>query len=361
MSWKEFRLNKRLSLSQDELERIYFLIARIEGVKNSWSLTAQFLPQTIEKLTQSLLVTSTGASNRIEGNKLTDDEVESLYKNVHVKKFKTRDEQEVVGYLEMLEKIINYYHEMPLTENLILQLHHEMLAYSEKDSHHKGVYKISPNRVEAKDNQGHVVGIIFEPTAPFLVQKEIQELIEWYHWALNAQEKHPLIIVANFIFEYLAIHPFQDGNGRTSRLLTNLLLLQQGYDFVSLVSHEKIIELLKVDYYKALNKTQATWKTEKESVEPWILFFLTVVTQQADNALELLKEDSIESLLSEKQCALWLWAQGTEEKIFSRKDAIQNLQFPARTVEGIIKKLLEMKRLKKLGQGSGTRYKVVKK
>lgn len=169
--------------------------------------------------------------------------------------------------------------------------------------------------------------------------------------------KHPLILMANFIFEYLAIHPFQDGNGRTSRLLTNLLLLQHGYLFATLASHERIIEQQKVDYYLALNKTQSTWKGDQEDISPWLFFFLEVVKRQSEQALALLAADDVTSLLSAKQLELWLWAR--EQVEFSRKDAIAALGFPPRTVEAIIKKLMELRCLTRLGQGKATRYRPV--
>lgn len=359
MSWQDFRLQKRLALSSQSVEEIYAILSEIDGVKNSWRITSQLLPQTIEQLTHSVIVTSTGSSNRIEGNRLTDQEVDRLYKNLRVKKFKNRDEEEIAGYLKCLELIFNHYSEIPITESTLLKLHNDLLLHSQKDLHHKGGYKFGPNRVEAKDQAGNVVAVIFDPTPPHLVKKEILELIDWYNWAIHSKVKHPLILIANFVFEYLAIHPFQDGNGRTSRLLTNLLLLQQGYFFTSMVSHERIIEISKVEYYLALNKTQITWKTEQEEITPWLLFFLNVVKQQSLEALKIIEGDKIEYLLSEKQLALWNWAneRGLE---FSRKDAIQALNFPPRTIEFIIKKLVNLKRLEPLGQGKATRYKVKK-
>ncbi len=204
------------------------MIAVIDTVRNTYTLTNRLLPQTIERLTQSVIVTSTGASNRIEGNRLSDEEVDALYRKMRIKSFKARDEQEVAGYIEMLERIFENYSDIPVTENHILQLHKELLAYSDKDQGHKGRYKFGPNRVEARDQSGKVVGIIFDPAPPHLTEKEMRELIEWYQWAITEKFKHPLILIANFAFEYLAIHPSQDGNGRTSRLLTNLMLLQNG-------------------------------------------------------------------------------------------------------------------------------------
>lgn len=358
IDWKDFRLSTRLHLQADKVEEIYSILTYIDTIKNSWVITNKLQPQTIERLNHSVIITSTGASNRIEGNLLTDDEVEKLYQNLRIKKFRTRDEQEVAGYLKMLERVFENYNHIPITEDQILQLHHDMLIHCEQDTRHRGKYKFGPNRVEAKDQTGAVVGIIFDPTPPHLVRKEMQELIEWYQWAISTNFKHPLVIMANFIFEYLAIHPFQDGNGRTSRLITNIMLLQQGYGFASVVSHEQLIEANKTDYYLALNKTQRTWKTDKETMIDWLLFFLKTTHLQAQKAFKILEGDTIDYLLSEKQLALWEWAQTQES--FSRKSAIDSLNLAPRTVESIIKKLLNMKKLQRFGQGSATKYKIIK-
>ncbi|MGQ0527217.1 MAG: Fic family protein [Alphaproteobacteria bacterium] len=334
------------------------MIAEIDAVKNTYTLTNRLLPQTIERLTHSVIVTSTGASNRIEGNRLSDEEVDALYRNMRIKSFKTRDEQEVAGYIKMLERIFENYADIPITESHILQLHQDMMSYSEKDEGHKGRYKFGPNRVEAKDQTGKIVGVIFDPTSPHLTAKEMRDLIDWYQWAQQEKFKHPLILIANFAFEYLAIHPFQDGNGRTSRLLTNLMLLQCGYSFSTLVSHEKLIEETKAEYYLALNKAQRTWKNESEDVTPWLLYIFDVFLRQAREAQRILESDQFEYLLSEKQLALWNWAQSLGGKEFNRGDAINALGFAPRTVEQIIKKLLDMRKIDQFGQGRATRYRV---
>ncbi len=360
MEFKKHRLNTRLSLKPEVVEEAYSLISKIDTVKNSFAITGKILPQTISRLTASVIVTSTGASNRIEGNKLSDSQVEKLYKNLHIKKFKTRDEQEVAGYIECLELVFENFNEIKISESWILGLHNQMLQYSEKDLRHKGQYKFGSNRVEAKDNKGNLIGIIFDPTPPHLVKKEMQELISWFKEANKEKSKHPLILIANLVFEYLAIHPFQDGNGRTSRLLANLLLLKFGYDFTKIISHEKLIESNKADYYLALSKTQKTWKSKNEDISDWLIFFLRIVNNQAQKALKILQSETIEHLLSEKQLALWQWAQNLSKKEFARKDAIEALGFPPRTVESIIKKLLDFKKLVRIGEGRGIKYEVVK-
>ena len=354
--WKEPRLSRRLALDSMVAEKIYAMIAEIDGVKNGWQLASRLQPRTIDRLSRSVIVTSTGASNRIEGNKLSDEEVEALYRQLRIKKFRTRDQQEVAGYLEALESIFQNYREMKLGESLVLQLHRDMLRHCERDVRHAGIYKFGPNRVEAKNAAGEVVGIVFDPTPPHLVQKEIQELMGWYGQATGENFRHPLILAANFLFEYLAIHPFQDGNGRTSRLLTNLILLRGGYEFAEVVSHEKLVENRKADYYLALNRTQRTWKNEQEDISAWLVFFLEVVRQQSREALEILSGDQIENLLSEKQIVLWQWANSTGE--FSRRSAVEALGMAPRTVESIIKKLLDLKKLDRLGEGRATRYRL---
>lgn len=356
MTFKNHRLNTRLNLKPKIVEEAYSLIAQIDTVKNSFAITGKILPQTISRLTNSVIITSTGASNRIEGNKLSDSEVEKLYKNLRIKKFKTRDEQEVAGYLECLEVVFKNFSDIRISESWILGLHDQMLQHSEKDLRHKGQYKFGSNRVEDKDNKGNLVGVIFDPTPPHLVKKEMQELVSWFNEAKKEKLKHPLILIANFIFEYLAIHPFQDGNGRTSRLLTNLLLLKFGYDFTKIISHEKLIESSKANYYLALNKTQKTWKSKHEDVSEWLIFFLKIINQQAQKALKILQGETVEHLLSSKQLALWQWAQSLPNKEFARKDAIEALGFPARTIESIIKKLLDVKKLTKTGEGRGVKY-----
>lgn len=360
MAWQTDRLSKRLIFSPERTEEIYAILSEIDAIRNTFRLTDRLLPQTITRLRRSVIVTSTGASNRIEGNRLSDADVEALYRSLHSRKFTTRDEQEVAGYLETLGTIIDCHAEMPVSESLILQLHRDMLIHSDKDRHQRGAYKFSLNRVEAKDPSGNIVGIIFDPTPPHLTPKEMRELVEWHRWARREGFRHPLVRIGNFIFEFLAIHPFQDGNGRASRLLTNLMLLRNGYLFTTLVSHEKLIEERKADYYLALSKAQASWKKKKEDIYPWLIYFLEIIRLQATGALALIEEDRIENLLTEKQLTLWQWAQARNEAAFSRKDAIEALGFPPRTVEAIIRKLVDLGRLERLGEGRGTRYRVVR-
>ncbi|MDR1333391.1 MAG: Fic family protein [Holosporales bacterium] len=350
------RLDKRITnLDGRVTEKIYSLIAEIDAVRASWRITNSVAPQVLDRLTESAIITSTGSSNRIEGNRLSDEEVKSIYRNINIKKFKTRDEQEIAGYIETLQFVFDSYEEISVSESNVLWLHKGMLKYCEKDKCHRGNYKIGPNRVEARNHSGNVVGIVFDPTPPHLVRKEMSELIDWYNGTMGL--KHPLIVTANFIFEYLAIHPFQDGNGRTSRLLSNLMLLRSGYFFTKLASHEQVIEANKAEYYKVLNHTQTTWKTDHEDLSEWILFFLEVVKIQSQKVIEVMTQDNFERLLSEKQLVVWNYILRLHGAEFSRKDVISGTGITAITVESIIKKFLNMNKLTRLGQGRATRYK----
>lgn len=181
-------------------------------------------------------------------------------------------------------------------------------------------------------------------------------LIDWTKHHLASQQTHLLLVLANFIFEFLAIHPFTDGNGRCSRVLTNLLLLQSGYEYTPYISHEKIIEDNKAEYYVALNKTQATWKKPREDLSTWVLFFLETILKQSELALLLITQESIEEFLSDKQLQVWHFA--LTQETFQRANVIKTTKLKPRTIEQSIKKLLDMNKLTKLGQGKATRYKI---
>jgi Fic family protein len=353
-----YRVNERINhFGPKNTEKIYSLIAEIDAIRGSLQISGNIVPQMMSRLTQSVIITSSGASNRIEGNRLSDAEVGAIYKNINIKKFRTRDEQEIAGYIESLQFIFANYEEISISESNILWLHKEMLKYCNKDEGHRGNYKIAANRVEARDSVGNLVGVIFDPTPPYLVKKEIGELIDWYNEAIS--RKHPLMVMANFIFEYLAIHPFQDGNGRISRLLSNLMLLRSGYYFAKIASHEQIIESNKAEYYKVLNYTQTTWKTDNEDVLEWLLFFLNVVKVQSLKAIELMKQDIFEQLLSEKQLAVWNYILSVSPREFGRKEIAEATNIPAVTIESIFRKFLSMNKIMKLGQGRATRYRKI--
>lgn len=352
-----------------EAQKIQVFIAEIERYQGMWTAGANLSPQILTILKRSTVITSAGSSTRIEGAKLSNEEIEKLFRGgFDVQKFNTRDQQEVASYKELLENLfdsclsakvsVSGEQTLKFSENTIKHFHKEILKYSDKDQSYLGRYKFGDNTVAAYDKSGNIVGILFEPTPPHLTQKEMTELVEWTQKALEEKIIHPLLIIGNFVLEFLKIHPFEDGNGRTSRVLTNLLLLQVGYDFVPYVSHEKFIEDNKDAYYLTLNQSQKTLKNEEPNIVPWLLFFLEVVRDQAKMAVDLSQEERIENFLSEKQLAVWQFIQ--EKKQTTPKEIRETLKMPTVTVLQILNKLLDMKKIERLGAGRSTRYKLKK-
>lgn len=354
----QIRFRKRLNFSAQDTKQIYQMITKIDTLNTQWQFGNQLSVQMINQLQTSVIVTSTGSSTRIEGSQLTDKQVRELYQRRSIENFKNRDEREVAGYLELLQNVFSAFETLPLSENTIRNFHQELLKHSEKDQRHRGNYKFTSNKVEAIDENGKVVGTIFDPTPQFLVPKEMQELIEWTKSELEIDEYPKLLVIANFLFEFLAIHPFQDGNGRCSRILTNLLLLQNKYDFTRVASHEQFIEKNKADYYIALNQTQQTWKQTEENMIPWVFFFLKTTLFQAEKAVELSKIESTEKWLSEKQQQVWDTVQQIN-KPFAKSEMVTLTGLNTRTVEASLKKLVDMEKLQRIGEGRGVRYKLI--
>jgi Fic family protein len=255
-------------------------IAEVDTFKGAWPGLAASRSEKLKALKRVSTVESIGSSNRIEGNKLSDEEIETLLSGIKKKAFKSRDEEEVAGYAELMNTLFDDYEVIPLTENYIKQLNRILLQFVSKDERHRGEYKKMPNSVVAFDADGREVGIVFETAPPFNTPRLMEELTEWTRKNLNDSFHHPLIVIGLFVVHFLAIHPFQDGNGRLSRALTALLLLKCGYAYVPYSSIESVIEANKEGYYRALRRTQKTLRSRVPDYEPWLTFFLTVLQKQ---------------------------------------------------------------------------------
>jgi len=270
------------------------LIAEIDEFKGRWEALKTLSPDRLSALRKVATIESIGSSTRIEGAKLSDAEVEDLLSRaISIKSFKTRDEQEVAGYAEAMDLVFEAYADMRLTENHIRQLHQTLLRHSDKDARHRGSYKTLSNNVVALDADGREIGVVFETTSPFDTPREMEALVAWTRKALDEEALHPLLIIAVFIVTFLAIHPFQDGNGRLSRVLTTLLLLRAGYAYVPYASLERVIEENKDLYYKALRRTQTMLKSETPDWEPWVGFFLRCLKKQKDSLTTRLNRERI--------------------------------------------------------------------
>ena len=261
-------------------QEILRLIARIDEFKGAWRALGTLAPERLSALRRVATIESIGSSTRIEGSKLSDRDVERLLANLEIKSFDTRDKQEVAGYADLMDLVFSSWQDIPLTENYIKQLHQQLLRYSEKDSRHRGNYKTNSNNVAAFDESGAQIGIVFQTASPVDTPRLTGELVEWLNSEIDTDRLHPLIVVAIFVVVFLEIHPFQDGNGRLSRVLTTLLLLRTGYAFVPYSSLESVIEMNKEGYYLALRETQGTIRSEQPDWQPWLVFFLRSLSEQ---------------------------------------------------------------------------------
>jgi Fic family protein len=256
------------------------LLSEIDEFKGAWRALGTLAPERLNALRRVATIESIGSSTRIEGSKLTDREVEHVLARLEIKLFASRDEQEVAGYAEVMETVFQAWTEISITENHIRQLHRDLLRYSGKDERHRGDYKTGTNHVGAFDESGRMIGVVFETASPFDTPMRMAELVAWLNEARELRRLHPLLIVAIFTVVFLEIHPFQDGNGRLSRILTTLLLLQAGYAYVPYSSLESVIEHSKEGYYLALRQTQATIRTDVPNWQPWLSFFLRALQHQ---------------------------------------------------------------------------------
>lgn len=256
------------------------IIAEIDEFKGAWTAIGRISPDRLDALRRIATIESIGSSTRIEGARLSDKEVEALLTGLAIKTFASRDEEEVAGYAETMETVFANYGAIALTENHVKQLHRDLLPYSSKDARHRGAYKTHKNHVEAFGADGESIGIVFETTTPLDTPRLMTELVEWTQTNLENSELHELIIIAVFVVVFLAIHPFRDGNGRLSRILTTLLLLRAGYEYVPYSSLESVIEQSKDAYYLSLRQTQGTIHTESPDWQPWLNFFLRSLQQQ---------------------------------------------------------------------------------
>ncbi len=262
---------------------LLMLIAEIDEFKGKWQALKVMSPERLQKLRKVATIESVGSSTRIEGARFSDVQVETLLSNLTSTSFITRDEQEIAGYAEAMDLVFQAHEDLHLTENHIRQLHQQLLRHSDKDERHRGDYKTLPNHVVAKDAHGREIGVVFETAPAFNTPREMEALIKWTAKVIDEKAMHPLLIIAIFAVVFLAIHPFQHGNGRLSRILTTLLLLRAGYDYVPYASLESVVEENKDIYYKALRRTQTTLKQDSPDWEPWVGFFLRCLKKQKSN------------------------------------------------------------------------------
>ncbi|WP_235937989.1 Fic family protein [Endobacterium cereale] len=334
---------------------ILSLIAEIDEFKGAWRAIGRIAPERLSSLRRVATIESVGSSTRIEGARLTDREVERLLANVRLGSFTTRDEQEVAGYAEVMETIFSAYDAISFTENHIRQLHRDLLAHSTKDERHRGAYKNLSNNLEAFNEQGESLGIVFATATPFDTPRRTEELLAWLGEQGREKWLHPLLVVAIFVVVFLEIHPFQDGNGRLSRILTTLLLLRAGYAYVPYSSLESIIEQSKEGYYISLRRTQGTIRSTEPDWNPWIEFFLRALHRQK-NRLEKKMERERIILADMPELSVMLLELAREHGRITVAEAARITDASRHTIKDHLKALVDQGHLVLHGAGRGAWY-----
>lgn len=330
-------------------------IAELDEFKGAWTGFARLRSEQLKALKKVSTIESIGSSNRIEGNKLSDEEVEKLLSRINKKSFKSRDEEEVAGYADLMNTIFDDYSVIPLSENYIKQLHQILLKYVGKDENHRGEYKKISNSVAAFDHNGKEIGIVFETATPFDTPRLMEGLTEWGRKNLDDPFLHPLIVIGVFIVHFLSIHPFQDGNGRLSRALTTMLLLKKHYAYVPYSSMESIIEASKESYYRALRRTQKDIWSDNVDYEPWLSFFLTSLQKQKKHL-----EDKISKISSDDtklgRTARTILALFDDKVEWSIPEIVKELDMNTNTASKAVKSLVDDGYLVKHGTTRGAWY-----
>ncbi|MGI9089918.1 MAG: Fic family protein [Gemmatimonadaceae bacterium] len=267
------------SLASRQIAELVRLIAELDEFKGRWRRLKEIRAEQLAALRHVATIESTASSTRIEGAELSDDQVARVLGGRHVDAFRARDEEEVRGYGELLELMYESHEHLPLTENHIKQLHAVLLKHAGKDERHRGDYKKISDDVVASYPDGHTE-VMFRTATPFDTPRLMARLVEETSAALNDASLHPIVVIARFVVQFLAIHPFQDGNGRLSRALTTLLLLRSGYEYSPYASLERIIEENKLRYYAALRESQLAMRDDPTAFGVWLLFFVGALQAQ---------------------------------------------------------------------------------
>jgi Fic family protein len=334
---------------------ILSLIAEIDEFKGAWRAIGRIAPERLSSLRRIATIESIGSSTRIEGAKLSDRDVERLLSNLQIGSFTSRDEQEVAGYSDVMNTIFSYWEDIPLTENHIKQLHRDLLIHSDKDERHRGGYKTLSNNVEAFDEDGKSLGVVFATATPFDTPRLMSELVSWAQAREDAKDLHPLLVIATFVVVFLEIHPFQDGNGRLSRVLTTLLLLRAGYSYVPYSSLESVIEQSKEGYYLALRRTQGTIRTSKPDWKPWFEFFLRALQQQKRRLEKKIERERI--ILGDlPELSVQILELARERGRVSVAEAVKVTGISRNTIKVHLRTLADQGHLTRHGAGRGAWY-----
>ncbi len=352
-------MQTKLSFSSEAYQQLSQQLSVLDTFKGSWKVKESQQGQYLKQLRKIATIESAGSSTRIEGAKLTDQDVEKLLTSLKITHFDSRDEQEVAGYYDALEVILENYTDIEISERYMHQLHGILLKHSDKDQMHRGNYKQSSNKVVANYPDG-TQRVLFDPTPPHLTPVEMPQLIGWLNERIEKKDMHPLVFIAGFVYEFLSIHPYKDGNGRLSRLLTTLLMMKQGYEFIQYVSFENVIEASKDEYYRVLMDGQQNRYKDNEKISAWVLYFmqsLIILTKRLDAKYETYSKLKI-ALNKRQQQVLDFVRENEPAQVGDIEKALKESR---NTLKKDLAYLVREKLLLKTGDRKGTRYHILKK
>ncbi len=330
------------------------LVSELDEFKGRWQAIGNLAPERLAVLRRIATIESVASSTRIEGAQLTDQQVEHLLSGLGRRSFASRDEEEVAGYADVMGLVFGSWLDMLFTENVVKQLHGLLLRHSSKDERHCGKYKTIANHVEAFDATGMSLGVVFQTTTPFDTPRHMEALVTWTNDALRAGEYHSLLVIAVFVVRFLGIHPFQDGNGRLSRVLTTLLLLRAGYAYVPYSSLERVVEENKETYYLALRRAQGTLDRGEAHLGDWLLFFLRSLKSQKDALERKIARERIMVALS--PLAEQLLRIVREHGRLTVRDAVAFSGANRNTVKAQLRVLVDAHQVELHGKARGTWY-----
>jgi Fic family protein len=326
------------------------LISEIREYRGKQLLFLQTKPQILDKLTDLAMVQSTEYSNKIEGIYTSADRLEDLLQNKATPR--NRDEEEIVGYRNVLGIIHDQFAFIDIKVSNVLQLHKELYKFYPQPQ--RGKFKTQDNAIEEIINGERFLR--FKPASTFETPMLLEELCEEYNREISVGKVDPLLLIPCFIFDFLSIHPFNDGNGRMSRLLTLLLLYQNDYLVGKFISLEMLVEKTKDSYYETLKESSQKWHENEQNYLPFIKYFLKIVLAayvEFEERYQLLSNESLSS--AEKI----LEAISSKFVPVSKKDIAAEIpNFAIITIERGLKKLLDEELIIKIGSGRSTKYKM---
>lgn len=324
------------------------LVAQIHEYKGRQEFYLKQKPAVLDKLVETAKIQSTEASNKIEGIVTTSTRIKQLYQEKITPK--NRDEQEIMGYRDVLNTIHENFEYIPLRSSYILQLHRDLFQYSEKSI--GGRFKNTQNYIMETHLDGTQI-VRFTPLPPYEVPDAIDTICESFNNVIDSCSIDPLILIPCFINDFLCIHPFNDGNGRMSRLLTTLLLYRCGYVVGKYVSIESKIEKTKSEYYAALERSDIGWYENKNDPAPFMKYILSII-------LAAYREFECRvDLFDEKKSAVELVRKAIMEKIgkFTKNEIMGLVPSIGKTsVESSLRKLVDEGFIIRHGKGKATFY-----